>query len=46
MTDKIIMSDWKAETKVAKNLKVNDYEVEMNNIVCSNWLKEISSASM
>ena len=52
MTDNRMVSDWKDETKVAENLQVNDYEVEMTNIVCNNWMKEktnqqeISSASM
>jgi hypothetical protein len=52
MTDKRMVSDWKVEAKVAVNLQANDYEVEMTNMVCSDWLKdrtdqqEMSNASM
>ena len=48
MTDKRMVSDWKAEAKVA----VNYFEVKLTNMVCSGWLKdkteqqEMSNASM
>ena len=52
MTDKITVSDWKVGAKVTKKSQEDDYEVEMTNMVCSDWLKdrtdqqEISNASM
>lgn len=52
MTDKIMASNWNVEAKVKVISQVNDYEVEMTNVVCSDWMKEkinqheISNASM
>lgn len=42
MANKRMVSDWKAEAKVAINLQANDYEIEMTNIVCSDQLKDIT----
>ena len=42
MTDKIMVSDWNVEAKVKVISQINDYEVEMTNVVCSDWLKEKS----
>ena len=52
MTDKRIENDGKVEAKVTIFSQVNDYEVEMTNMVCSDWLnektnqQELSNASM
>ena len=52
MTDKRIANDWKAKDEVKVISQVNDFEIEMTNKVCTDWLKEItcqhemSSASM
>ena len=52
MTDKRIVNDWEAESKVVVHLQGNDYENELTNMVCSGWLKEktnqqeMSNASM
>ena len=52
MIGKRMVSNWKVEAKVTEISQENDYEVEMNNMVCSDWLKdrtdqqEMSNASM
>ena len=40
MTDKRIENDGNDEEKLTIISQENDYEVEMTNMVCSDWLKE------
>ena len=40
MTGKRIVNDWKAEDEVKVISQVNDFEIEMTNKVCTDWLKE------
>ena len=40
MTDKRIGNDGKDEAKITVISQINDYEVEMTSMVCSDWLKE------
>ena len=52
MTDNNIVNDWKVEDEVKVISQVNDFEIEMTNKACTDWLKErtyqqeISSESM
>ena len=52
MSDKRIVNDWKAKDEVKVISQVNDFEIEMTNKVCTDWLKErtdqqkMSSTSM
>ena len=40
MTDKRIVNYWKDEDEVKVISQVNDFEIEMTNKVCIDWLKE------
>ena len=40
MTGKRIVNDWKAEDEVKVISQVNNFEIEMTNKVCTDWLKE------
>ena len=40
MTDKRIVNDWKAKDEVKVISQLNDFEIEMTNKGCTNWLKE------
>ena len=40
MTDKRIVNDWKAKDEVKVILQVNDFEIEMTKIVCTDGMKE------
>ena len=40
MTNKRIVNDWKDEDEVKIISQVNDFEIEMTNKVCTDWMKE------
>ena len=40
MIDKRIVNDWKVEDGVKIISQVNEFEIEMTNKVCTDWLKE------
>ena len=42
-TDKRIVNDWKTEDEAKLISQVNDFEIEMTNKGCTDWMKEITN---